>query len=206
MRLHERGIALRKALPSILKVAIPCVAVIFAIFVLLLWKNVFIFLDDNSTAINALNAIIAVFGFVSALALAYVRFFAGKLFARRVQLELVCSAECISDSISLHLIGVSIHNPGALSVYIDDICVNITQYDKKCIATTSNIRSFECITEHIKSPRDFRVDPGLTTTIPASIVVYNDTKVVVYEAVVRDTTGGVWVHSALVKNPQTPKA
>ncbi len=198
--MHRIIKSIRRFLPTTIKILAPTLFFATILIFYLYWKANFEFLGANKDALSALSSIVTILGILAALGLSYVRFFAGRLFSRRTQVSIEISTGNISANVNIHLVRIKVHNPGLLSLYVDEVRINGTNYDAKGAATTHSTTDFPGIRDHLTDERELRVDPGLTSIFHIIFEIPKQVKVSFYEAVVTDSTGGAWVDTALVQN------
>lgn len=191
---------IRSMLPKLINYAILLLFIVVTTTFSVSWRIVFTFLKDNKDALIAFSNILTAIGFFAAFFVSYVKFFAGKLFAHRVQVSISVSLGTISNSENLHLVRVIVHNPGNLVFYIKEVILSYTNYTSELVSEKISIRDFPCVADNINEFRELRVDPGLSSIFNLTLRHNNRFRITVYEAVIIDKIDGLWMDSALVQN------
>jgi hypothetical protein len=194
----ERSI--RIILPVVFKITIPVSLFLLLILFTIYWSSVSKFLKTYKDALTAFGSMAGLLGFLYAITISYIKFFAGKLFTLRAHISICTTKGNISEEINLHLVRVIIKNPGSLPLRVAKVVINCTDHCSTNFENQHSIENFSCITDHLIGELKQIIDPGQDSVYYTTRKVSKNVKIVMYEAVLKDFLGNVWTDMILVEN------
>lgn len=158
-------------------------------------------LKDNKDALDGASSAISILVLTIGAVLSYFRFFHGRTFATRAELDLVVCVYSLPNGCMLHTISLSLKNVGASAIWNPQPVIAIT------VADEAGSRSGGLITRWMDplEPSDGAmrvavVDTGETGRFPFQRTFAAEVWTVTYLASVTCDSGDVWKHVHIVRN------
>lgn len=194
----ERSV--RIILPKVVKIAIPVAIFLSFLLFIIYWNSVSKFLKTYKDSLTAFGSIAGLLGFLYAITISYIKFFAGKLFTLRAHISIYATKGNISEELNLHLVRIIVKNPGTLPLRVEKLNINCTDHCSTGFENQHLIENFSCITDHVVGDLKQIIDPGQDSVYYITRKISRNIKIVVYEAVFKDFLGNVWTDMILVEN------
>lgn len=157
-------------------------------------------LDLHKDRIKLIGAILSAFVVVMAAFVTYIRFFLGRIFALRAEVEVLVSVHDTGKRKYLHAISVSIKNVGSNTIWEPEPIVSVHLHDKG--KTTSKLDECSFINTTIaedKKSLPKRVEPNETKHFFTTFKVNKRIPVVTYVANV-SSKNSYWWNSVTISN------
>jgi hypothetical protein len=158
-------------------------------------------LAESKDALAALNSLVAILAVLLAFTLSYFRFFAGRTFARRADVEVTVEAALAPDGSSLHAISIRVANIGTLTIQTPELKLNAIDRLQDGSTTQSEVDQWLKNDAFASERLQPLIDPGETAHFQATRLVPAGAWATSYAAAIQDKNGNVWQSFALAKPP-----
>jgi hypothetical protein len=159
--------------------------------------------DALAAAASVTNILVVLVGAV----LSYFRFFRGRTFSTRADLDLSVEVIPLPNSRHLHAITFRVKNMGSMPIWDPRPIIEISLLGPRGREYFGVVSSwYDVLAEPDRSLRVAVLDPGETGTFATQREFDSDIWVVTYAASVSCDSGDVWKHVCLVRNAAVPAA
>lgn len=162
-------------------------------------------LAESKDALAALNSLVSILALLLAFVLSYFRFFAGRTFARRADVEVAVEIATAPDGSSLHAISIRLENIGTLTIHAPELKLNATDRFKDGSKTECEVDEWLENDAFASERLQPLVDPGETSHFQATRLVPDGAWASSYAAAIQDRHRNVWQGFALAKPPVADK-
>lgn len=191
---------IRDIFPSVFKVTVPIALIGLSLTVVVYWKSISDFLKTYKDSLIAFSSIVTAIGFLYAIFVSYIKFFAGRLFTVRAQISVSVSQGKLSEEFNLHLIRIILKNPGSLPLRVHKVNIKHTDYFSNNTENKSTIEDFDCIKDHVAGGLKQILVPGQDSVYYVTRKLSKNAKIVVYEVIVKDFLEQVWTEMTIIEN------
>jgi hypothetical protein len=158
-------------------------------------------LKDRKEGLDAASSVVSILVLTIGAILSYFRFFHGRTFATRAELDLAVCVHSLPDGRMLHAISLSLKNVGGSAIWNPQPVIAITVTDESGHHSVGTINQWVDPLEPTDGAKRVAVvDTGETGRFPTYRIFDAQVWVVTYLASVICDSGDVWKHVHIVRN------
>ena len=176
--------------------------IIFILIAINVWKHQIItseFLANNKDAIDAVSAIITTMIVIIGAFMTYYRFFKGRTFSLRGQIQIKVNVHNLDENKNLHVVKVLFKNVGSSAIFNPKLKLIVDSLGGNEKQRTID-QWFDPGKKIDDSPRMYFIDPEESASFLTHVQVFKESSIVIYTAVVSSEDKTIWQDATSVDN------